>query len=77
MMEDDIIRLEQFVWLIDNDDRIRTRARLQLLWKWAGDLAEFQRRVQEQATSTGNTMRYRQRGKLVKRFYPAKRGTDA
>lgn len=61
-----LARLKQFAWLIDNVGDDRSEWRLEVLWAWAGEMAEFQ----DEANRTGAPVKYFQRGKVLRILQP-------
>lgn len=61
-----IERLEQFAWLLDNDRHPRSALRLTVLWGWAYEMVLFQ----SEANRTGVTVEYMQRGRIMRVLHP-------
>ena len=64
------MQLEQFAWLLDNDNQPRHPIRLWTVWGWATEMAQFQR----DANRTGKAVEYYQRGKVLRTLLPSKAG---
>lgn len=70
-MDIEVNRLEQFAWLLDNDNDRRPE-KLLVLWSWADEMAY----LQKDANETGKPVEYYQRGKVLRTLHPSRADAD-